>query len=104
MYLCPISFIIKSFRMKNIRIGSFKVTFDESSMLISSIRFASSGESADFGDVAKHADRRVSDGNNTDVFGFDMSNQSDVNGIAFTGNGNYVVDFDTEKEIIEEEN
>ncbi len=101
MYLCSISFTIKTFKMKNIRIGSFKVSYDQSSMVIDTITFASSGEVADFSDVKKDSDRHCGNGNNVDVFGFDMSNQSDVNGIAFTGNGNYVVDFDTEKEILE---
>lgn len=87
--------------MKNIRIGSFNIRYDESSMFIHSITFAS-GDEADFTDVSRDSDRHCGDGRNVDVFGFDMSNQSDVNGIAFTGHGNYVVDFDTEKEILEE--
>lgn len=87
--------------MKNIRIGSFNVRYDQSSMLVDSITFASSGKVADFTDVSRDSDRRCGDGKNVDVFGFDMSNQSDVNGIAFTGHGNYVVDFNTEKELLE---
>lgn len=87
--------------MKSIRIDSFLVSYDPNSLVIDSIKFASSKEEADFSDVARRADRRVGDGNNVDVFGFDMSNQPGINAIAFTGGANYVCDFQTEKEIIE---
>ena len=88
--------------MKNIRLDSFLVCYDENSLVIESIKFASSKEVADFSDVSKHADRRCSDDNNVDVFGFDTSNQSGINAIAFTGGANYVCDFQTEKELLEE--
>jgi hypothetical protein len=88
--------------MKNIRLGSFLVCYDENLLAIQSIKFAVSKETANFSDVRNHADRRCGDNNNIDVFGFDLSNQTGINAIAFTGGANYVCDFQTEKELLEE--
>ncbi len=88
--------------MKNIRLDSFLVSYDEDSLVVDSIRFAGSKEPADYSDVRRAADRKASDGGNVNVFGFDISNQSGINAIAFTGGGNFVCDFQTEKDLLEE--
>lgn len=86
--------------MKSIRLGSFRVSFYQD-MVIDRIEFAHSGNEASFNDVKKHADFEVSDGENLNVFGFDMTNQSGINAIAFTGGANFVCDFETEQKLIE---
>lgn len=88
--------------MKNVRLGSFAVSYDEGSCVIESIKFADSKESADYSDVRRLSDRHCGDGNNVDVYGFDISNQSGINAIAFTGGANYVCSFQTEKKILKD--
>ena len=87
--------------MKSIRLGSFRIKYDQHSMVIVRIEFAHNGEPATFRDVKKHADFEISNGENITVFGFDMTNQSDINAIAFTSGDNFVCDFETERTLIE---
>ena len=87
--------------MKRIRLGSFRIEFDNESMIIDRIEFAHSGNEASFRDVKKDADFECSDGKNLNVFGFETTNQSEINAIAFTEGANFVCDFETEKKLIE---
>lgn len=89
--------------MNTLRIGSFVVSYDASSLVIDSITFASSGEQASFRDVKKDSDRHIGDGKDVDVFGFDMTNSKELNGIMYTGGANYVVDYEVEEKIINDE-
>lgn len=89
--------------MATLRIGSFSVNYDKDSLFIHEINFAASGEKADYSDVKKDSDDHVGDGNNVDVFKLSPSNRSDINAIVFTGNGNFLADFETEKQLVEEE-
>lgn len=89
--------------MATLRIGSFSVNYDSDSLVINSISFAHTGEEASFRDVKKDADRHIGDGNNVDVFGFDMTNSKELNGIMYTGGANYLVDYEVEEKIINEE-
>jgi hypothetical protein len=90
-------------KMATLRIGSFFVKYDKNSLFIHKIHFAVSGEVADYSDVAKYSHDHVGDGNNVDIFKLSPSGRYDINAIAFTGHGNFLADFETEKQILQDD-